>query len=188
MLQLMPLLLFLLVVAATLIRGRSVKAGPGIDAWAFFEARGLQRAAGLAFALSIAILVMTTALLATDLLDSPFAMLAAGTAVMGIGALLVIAAQRQMGDAWRVGVRTGDAPIFVTTGLFRFSRNPIFVGMIAMALGAALAAATWWGWTAALVFALACHIQVRIEEAHLARAFGADYDRFRRMVPRWLFW
>ncbi|MGB3845568.1 MAG: isoprenylcysteine carboxylmethyltransferase family protein, partial [Sphingopyxis sp.] len=97
-----------------------------------------------------------------------------------------LVAQRQMGDAWRIGVRAGDAPLFVTRGLFAFSRNPIFAGMIAMAIGAALAVATAWGWAAAIVFALACHVQVRLEEAHLAARFGTAYADFRRAVPRWL--
>lgn len=181
-----PLLLFALVVAATLLRGRSVRARSGINAFAFVEARGVQRAAGLAFALSIAVLVGATLLIATGSLGPAPLPLVAGSAIMAVGALVVVVAQRQMGNAWRVGVRDGDAPLFVTAGLFRFSRNPIFVGMIAMAFGAALAAATWWGWAVALVFAFACHVQVRIEEAHLARQFGAAYAEFCRTVPRWL--
>lgn len=187
MLSLAPLLLFLLVLAATLVRGRAVAAS-GVRAWAFFEARGIQRVAGLAFALSVAVLVVATALLAAESTHSVPAELAAGTALMGLGTLIVVIAQRQMGYAWRVGVRDGDAPLFITTGLFRFSRNPIFVGMIAMAFGAALAVGVWWGWAAALAFALACHVQVRLEEAHLARAFGADYAEFSRTTPRWLIW
>lgn len=188
MLSLVPLLLFLLVVAATLVRGRSVRTGSGIHAWAFFEARGVQRAAGLAFALSVAVLVVATALLGAGTIHSAPAPLAAGSAIMALGTLIVVVAQRQMGNAWRVGVRAGDAPLFVTAGLFRFSRNPIFVGMIAMALGAALAVGLWWGWAAGLAFAIACHVQVRIEEAHLAHAFGTDYEDFRRATPRWLIW
>ncbi|MGV3729496.1 MAG: methyltransferase family protein [Sphingopyxis sp.] len=186
MLKFLPLTLFLLVLAATLIRGRAVRAQSGISAWAFADARGVQRLAGLAFALSIAVLVAGVALLAAGRIAAPTPPLAAGSTVMAIGTLVVIAAQRQMGAAWRVGVRAGDAPLFVTAGLFRFSRNPIFVGMIAMAVGAALALSTPWGWLAAVAFALACHIQVRIEEAHLARQFGPAYDDFREKVPRWL--
>lgn len=186
MLSLVPLLLFLLVVVATLIRGRSVGARSGVSAWAFFEARGVQRVAGVLFTLSIAVLVVAAALTAAEMNQRASGTLAAGSAIMAVGALLVVVAQRQMGNAWRVGVRAGDAPLFVMSGLFRFSRNPIFVGMIAMAFGAAFAAGVWWGWVAALAFAFACHVQVQIEEEHLARAFGADYDNFRRATPRWL--
>lgn len=169
-----------------MIRGRAVRSRSGVNAFAFFEARGVQRAAGTAFALSIAILVAATLLLALGRRATTVTPLAIGSALMAAGTLFVSVAQVQMGNAWRVGVREGDAPLFVTSGLFRYSRNPIFVGMIAMALGAALVTGTWWAWCAALCFALACHVQVRIEEAHLARQFGAAYDAFRRSVPRWL--
>ena len=186
MLPALPFALILLVIVATLIRGRSVRTDTGVNAFAFLEAQGLQRVAGLTFALSIAVLAAATALAATSRLAMPFATLIAGTIIMAAGAILVLVAQIQMGGAWRVGVRDGDAPIFVTRGLFRHSRNPIFLGMIMMAVGAALAVTTWWGWAAAVVFALACHVQVRIEEAHLARAFGAEYHGFCARVPRWL--
>jgi protein-S-isoprenylcysteine O-methyltransferase Ste14 len=186
MLSFVPLVLFLLVTLATLIRGQSVRARTGVSAFAFLEARGLQRIAGFAFGLAITALVAASLLLALGRLAAPPAALAAGSALMGLGALAVLVAQRQMGDAWRIGVRAGDAPLFVTRGLFAFSRNPIFAGMIAMAIGDALAVATAWGWAAAIVFALACHVQVRLEEAHLAARFGTAYADFRRAVPRWL--
>lgn len=186
MLIYLPLLIFLLVLGNTLLRGRSVRVESGIGAWAFFEARGVQRLAGLAFALSIAVLFIVAVMLALGRFATDPALFTAGSALMALGALLVIIAQRQMGNAWRVGVREGDAPLFITAGLFRFSRNPIFVGMIAMAFGTAVTVPAWWTWAAATVFALACYVQVRIEETHLARQFGAAYDDFRRSVPRWL--
>jgi protein-S-isoprenylcysteine O-methyltransferase Ste14 len=91
-----------------------------------------------------------------------------------------------MGRAWRVGVREGDAPLFVSHGLFRFSRNPIFLGMILVSLSAAIASATWWGWVALMLFIASCIVQVRIEESHLEASFGDAYRAFRRQVPRWL--
>lgn len=186
MLAYVPLLLFAVVLGATLIRGRAVRARSGVRAWAFFEARGMQRAAGLVFALSITVLVAASALVAAGRIDASPPLIATGSAVMALGLLVVVTAQVQMGTAWRVGVRPGDAPVFVTAGLFRFSRNPIFAGMIVMALGAALVAPTWWTIAAALAFALACHVQVRIEEAHLSDAFGSAYEAFRARTPRWL--
>ena len=186
MLALLPAILFATVILATLLRGRAVAATSGASAWAFRHARGAQRTTGLAFALSIAALAFGTALLALGRIDPAPAALFPGSTIIAAGSLVVIAAQRQMGAAWRIGVRQGDAPLFFTAGLFRFSRNPVFVGMIAMAFGAALALSALWAWLAAAVFAIACALQVRIEEAHLAREFGARYDDFRRATPRWL--
>jgi protein-S-isoprenylcysteine O-methyltransferase Ste14 len=74
----------------------------------------------------------------------------------------------------------------VSHGLFRFSRNPIFVGMILVGLSAAIVSGTWWSWFALVLFVLSCIVQVRIEEAHLEASFGDAYRAFRRQVPRWL--
>lgn len=186
MLELLPFAFFLLIIIATLLRGRAVRARTGVNAFAFVEARGRQRFAGAAFVLTIGALVTGTALLAIGRIAASPTPLLVGNILLALGALAVVVAQVQMGNAWRVGVREGDAPLFVTSGLFRYSRNPIFTGMIAMALGGAVAIDRWWGWVAAILFALACHVQVRIEEAHLSRQFGADYDDFRARVPRWL--
>ena len=103
-------------------------------------------------------------------------------------AAIVIVAQVQMGRAWCVGVREGDAPLFVSHGLFRFSRNPIFVGMMLVGLATAMVSATWWSWVALALFVVSCTVQVRIEEAHLEASFGEAYRAFRRQVPRWLGW
>lgn len=184
MLSTLPLALVGLVIIATLGRGRSVRARSGASAWAFAGSRGLQRLSGAAFVLSAAALLTGAVLLASGWFLP--AVLLAGTGLITIGAMIVIAAQVQMGNAWRVGVREGDAPLFITAGLFRISRNPIFVGMILMAIGTALAVGAAWCWAAAIVFALACDIQTRIEEAHLSHEFGEAYEDFQRRVPRWL--
>ncbi|MBL0916886.1 MAG: isoprenylcysteine carboxylmethyltransferase family protein [Sphingopyxis sp.] len=186
MLASLPFLFFAAVITATVLRGREVHARSGTSAWAFFHAKGIQRASGFGFALSGAVLIAATIAIAFGDIVVPEPRLAVASAIIALGSAVVIAAQVQMGNAWRVGVREGDAPLFVTAGLFRYSRNPIFVGMILMAIGAALAAGSPWIWAAAVVFALACHIQTRIEEAHLARQFGSAYEDFRKQVPRWL--
>lgn len=100
-------------------------------------------------------------------------------------AVLIALAQIQMGASWRIGVpEDGPGPL-VARGLFRWSRNPIFVGMIGAVLAlflwsphvgtAAILAATW---TLTL-------IQVRIEEEALREKHGDDYERYAAQVGRW---
>ena len=74
----------------------------------------------------------------------------------------------------------------VTDGLYRLSRNPLYVGDIAM----------WTGWAillgslhvAAGLVALVVGLQVgvRMEERGLARQFGAEWDAYERATPRFL--
>lgn len=181
-LHFIPLVAMLAIIAATLVRGVAIRRATGDRPWAFASARGVQRIAGAGFALSVAVLLVAAALArAGDPYSTIFAAL-----VAVIGAATVIVAQMQMGRAWRIGVRAGDAPLFVSHGLFRFSRNPIFVGMMLLGLSAAMVSAAWWSWPALATFIASCAVQVRIEEAHLEASFGEAYRNFRASVPRWI--
>lgn len=176
-----PLLAMLSIIAATLVRGIAIRRKTGDRPWAFASAKGVQRIAGSSFAFSVAALIAAAALAAAS--DTGWTITAAIIAT--VGAVIVMVAQVQMGRAWRVGVREGDAPLFVSNGLFRYSRNPIFVGMMLVGLSAAMVSGTWWSWAALAVFIASCAVQVRIEEAHLEASFGSAYGTFRKAVPRW---
>ncbi|MBX9643713.1 MAG: hypothetical protein K2W91_06390 [Novosphingobium sp.] len=176
------MLAMLAIFAATLVRGIAIRRATGDRPWAFASAKGVQRIAGSSFALSAAAL-----LIAAALAESGATILTVPASITAlVGAAIVIIAQDQMGRAWRIGVRTGDAPLFVSHGLFRFSRNPIFVGMMLVGLSAAMVSGAWWNRPALMVFIASCIVQVRIEEAHLEASFGQDYINFRASIPRWL--
>lgn len=75
----------------------------------------------------------------------------------------------------------------ITSGLYRLSRNPMYLGMAALAAGFAiyfesLASAA----LLALVVAGIDRFVIQREECYLSRRFGADYDTYRARVRRWL--
>ena len=75
----------------------------------------------------------------------------------------------------------------VTGGVFRLTRNPIYLGDAALLTGAIL----WWDAPAALPLVpafvwLITRRFIRDEEARLRAAFGADFDRWAARVRRWL--
>jgi protein-S-isoprenylcysteine O-methyltransferase Ste14 len=75
----------------------------------------------------------------------------------------------------------------VVHGLFRFVRNPMYVGVVTTILGEAFlfVSPVLLAWAALVLVAF--HVRVVIyEEPTLARAFGAGWDDYRRRVPRWL--
>lgn len=183
MVDAIPLIALIVIFIASLWRGHSVSRSSGDNAWAFGSAKGRQRLAGAAFAISIVMLAFAAAEAALRS-ESSYGLI--GALVSMAGGAIVIFAQVQMGRAWRVGVRKGDAPLFIRHGLFRFSRNPIFVGMMLVGLGIAVVANSWWAWAALISFVLACREQVRIEEAHLSDNFGRAYIIFKNDVPRWI--
>jgi protein-S-isoprenylcysteine O-methyltransferase Ste14 len=88
--------------------------------------------------------------------------------------------------------RTAILPGGATTrvlqrGPFRVSRNPLYVGLIALDVAVALLAQSFW----ALLFvpvgvAALTWGAIRPEERYLSRTFGAEYEAYRARVRRWL--
>jgi protein-S-isoprenylcysteine O-methyltransferase Ste14 len=75
----------------------------------------------------------------------------------------------------------------VRTGPYRFTRNPIYVGMIAVYAGLALALNAAWPLVVLPLLLVALgHQVIRREERHLAQAFGDAYAAYRRQVRRWM--
>jgi protein-S-isoprenylcysteine O-methyltransferase Ste14 len=114
------------------------------------------------------------------------AVAAIGLALLVGSWLWIVAAQSQMGRAWRIGIDQGNAAELVTEGLFRLSRNPIFLGMRVNALGLFLVlpnALT----LAMLIFAeLLLPWHVRYEERHLMALHGEAFQAYCQRVRCWL--
>jgi protein-S-isoprenylcysteine O-methyltransferase Ste14/pimeloyl-ACP methyl ester carboxylesterase len=76
----------------------------------------------------------------------------------------------------------------VASGPYRFSRNPMYVGVSVMLLGWAVAFASWELVLYAVIVVAAFHLRVLFnEEPFLARTHGRRWDDYRARVPRWLF-
>ncbi len=75
----------------------------------------------------------------------------------------------------------------VDGGPYRFTRNPIYMGMFGGLIGLAIAFDTLWLLAVLVPFALVIRYGVVArEEAYLERKFGDDYRGYRRRVRRWL--
>lgn len=109
-----------------------------------------------------------------------------GIFIAGLGAMVAFAAQMSMGTSWRVGVASGATGDLVSGGLYRFSRNPTFVGQFALLLGVALTIPSIPTVLAPLLFLGSAILQVRSEEAALRQSLGAEYDSYAASVPRWI--
>lgn len=109
-----------------------------------------------------------------------------GWALLGASLLWVVAAQAQMGTSWRIGIDRGSQPPLVRQGVFAVSRNPIFLGMRTSLLGLFLVLPNAVTLATLLLGEALMQVQVRLEEEHLASAFGTDYEAYRRQVRRWV--
>lgn len=75
----------------------------------------------------------------------------------------------------------------VTGGLYRYTRNPMYLGMLLVYLGLTLVERTAWPLVALPAVILVLEVGViRREERYLARCFGVSYEAYRRQVRRWL--
>ena len=75
----------------------------------------------------------------------------------------------------------------VTDGLFRFSRNPIYVSDTFLYVGLSLALNAGWALALTPVLVWIVHVGViRREEEYLERKFGNDYLRYKQQVRRWV--
>ena len=118
-----------------------------------------------------------------------------GSAARIGGAVLALA----IGAAFLAGAlglfrRTGQdpkpwvaTPSIVSTGVYRVTRNPMYVGMALVLAAIGIAWAN--GWVLALlpiVLAIVYVSAIRHEEAYLERKFGAEYLAYKGSVRRWL--
>jgi protein-S-isoprenylcysteine O-methyltransferase Ste14 len=112
----------------------------------------------------------------------------------GLGGLLLLVGVVLMGSALRAFRAAGThvepylpATALVTAGPYRFTRNPIYLGMTCAYLGAGLLSDSLWILLlAAPVLAVAHFGVVLREETYLARKFGERYIEYTRGVRRWV--
>ncbi|MEM9303630.1 MAG: isoprenylcysteine carboxylmethyltransferase family protein [Pseudomonadota bacterium] len=114
--------------------------------------------------------------------------------VKEIGATAVAVGVIMMGIALGLFARTGQnpepwttTPAIITTGIYRFTRNPMYLGMTLVQTGIGLIILNVWIVALAPVsMAVVYRIAIRPEEDYLTEKFGAEYETYRQRVRRWL--
>jgi len=84
----------------------------------------------------------------------------------------------------------GEEPAkLVGQGLYRISRNPMYVGVLFAVFGQALVfASARLAFYGAMLWLLFHLVVVFLEEPHLRKERGASYDEYCRQAPRWVGW
>lgn len=111
---------------------------------------------------------------------------AAGVVFGSSGVVLFALAVTDMGDSWRAGVPVSEETGLVTSGIYRISRNPAFLGFDLLYLGITL---LFFRVPSALLSAAAAgtlHAQIiLVEEPFLRSRFGTAYADYSRHVNRY---
>ena len=111
----------------------------------------------------------------------------AGAVVVAAGGALAVLGLRQFRKAGTEVRPDRPTTALVTGGIYRHTRNPLYMALALVYAGIAIAVDSLW----ALVLLVPCLGVIRYgvitrEEAYLDRKFGEEYRRFRSAVRRWL--
>ena len=103
------------------------------------------------------------------------------------GAIIAMAVQQfRRANTTVDPTRPARASALVRTGIFGYSRNPMYLGMAVGLGGGALLLGSLSPWfVVALFVPLLTWLQIKPEEAVLATLFGRDYDEYCTQVGRW---
>lgn len=109
-----------------------------------------------------------------------------GYALIVISTMWTVVAQWQMSDSWRIGLDQENKTALRQHGLFKYSRNPIFLGMLGLVLGVFFVRPNFLNMLTFILTVILISIQVRLEEEFLDRQHGPDYSAYKSQTRRWI--
>ena len=110
-----------------------------------------------------------------------------GVGVIVVGVVLALSGILTFRAARTAIIPSHGASRLVTSGPYRFTRNPMYVGLTVAYVGAALLIGTYWPFLLLpVVLALLVRLVIRREEAYLISAFHDEYASYSARVRRWL--
>lgn len=140
----------------------------------------------------ILVLILLAAMIALRMfapgaLVVPYPYNLAGVVVATLGMLMTLTEARKF-DRIGTNIKTFHEPgVLVTDGLFRWTRNPIYLGFVLLLAGTAILLGAATPFLAVLLFAIiADRWYIAFEERALQDKFGADYAAYMRRTRRWI--
>lgn len=110
-----------------------------------------------------------------------------GIGLMALGFATVVFMARSFRKNETTIIPDGQPSRLMETGLFAYSRNPIYVAMAVLLIGSGLAGGQIWSLAVVPVFViLVQQIWIAKEEANLEAEFGQIYRNYKMRVRRWL--
>jgi len=109
-----------------------------------------------------------------------------GCVMLLLSLVIVWVAQSQMAESWRIGIDEENKTELVTNGLFRYSRNPIFLGIMVANIGLFLVLPNAFTMLIVALSTISVNTQIRLEEEFLEKEFGKKYTEYKEKVNRWI--
>lgn len=109
-----------------------------------------------------------------------------GLVLLTLGFGFTMRVHFSMGCNWRSGIDPKGPEELITDGAFRYSRNPMFMGIFIAQLGFFLALPSLFTLLCLIVGVAVLQRQAACEESHLQQIFGESYLNYQNRVSRWL--
>lgn len=103
-----------------------------------------------------------------------------------LGDMIFLVSVLCMKDSWRAGIPDKDRTKLVTTGIYRYSRNPAFLGFDFMYVGLLLMHFNLSMLVVSAFAIIMLHLQILQEERYLTEIYGDSYREYRKHVFRYL--
>ena len=117
----------------------------------------------------------------------PLALRYVGLALTFVGFLLGIGALHEFRKARTTLDPHGSVKKLVTSGIYRFTRNPIYLGFLLMVIGVPLNFGIYWGiGMVPFYIILMNRLIIEREENYLEKKFKKPYANYKSQVRRWL--
>lgn len=101
------------------------------------------------------------------------------------GIIVLIVAMATLGDSWRGGIDYKQKTALIRTGIYKYSRNPGFVGFDLFFIGMALLFSNLLNVIFCCMLLFLLHLQILEEEEYLFKAFGKEYSDYQKKTRRY---
>jgi protein-S-isoprenylcysteine O-methyltransferase Ste14 len=117
----------------------------------------------------------------------PFPWNLLGFIPLGIGIIINIVADQQFKRARTTVKPERRSTALITNGLYKITRNPMYLGMVLILIGVATALGSWISFMIPLAFAVLMNYRyIQREENHLKFQFGRAWEGYQQNTPRWI--
>ena len=119
------------------------------------------------------------------LISAPWTLL--GVLPIVLGVWINLAADKAMHQANTTVKPFDTSSTLITSGVFRISRNPMYLGFVLVMAGLALLAGSLSPWLMVLAFtAFLQTAYIHVEEAKMAVEFGHEWETYKKQTRRWV--
>ena len=111
----------------------------------------------------------------------------AGIVLIAIALLFILPALIKFVQSKNTLVTIKSATSLQTKGIYSLTRNPMYMGLLILYSGIAMLGGNWWTFIfIPLIIIIVQSYVIRGEENYLQRAFGEEYNAYRKKVRRWI--